>query len=60
MKFYLPNFSLNIKFESIAVTAGFKEAIIEARLAEINFNPKKRKKLLAAIPVIPKKRINGI
>ena len=60
IKLNLLNFSLNIKFESIAVKAGFKDAIIEARLAVINFNPKKRKKLLAAIPVIPKNKINRV
>lgn len=33
---YLLNFSLNIKLESKVVKAGFKDAIIEARLAVIN------------------------
>ena len=54
----LVNFSLSIKAESIVITEGFKEIIIEARLAVINFNPEKKKKLYPTIPVSPIATIN--
>jgi hypothetical protein len=41
----LVNFSLSIKAESIVIREGFKDMIIEARLAVINFNPEKKRKL---------------
>ena len=54
----LVNLSLNIKIESMVITEGFKDMIIEARLAVINFNPEKKKKLDPTIPVSPRAIIN--
>jgi len=54
------NLSLNINIESIVIKIGFKEIIIDARLAVIYFNPKKKKKLKPATPVNPRKIINKL
>jgi len=54
----LVNFSLSIKAESIVIREGFKDMIIEARLAVINFNPEKKRKLYPATPVSPRAIIN--
>jgi len=52
------NLSLSIKVESMVITEGFKDIIIEARLAVINFNPEKKRKLYPATPVSPRAIIN--
>lgn len=53
-------FSLNINIESIVIKEGFKEEIIDARLAVIYFNPEKKKKPKPTIPVNPRQMINKI
>ena len=42
----------------MVITEGFKDMIIEARLAVINFNPEKKRKLYPATPVSPRAIIN--
>ena len=55
---YLVNFSLKINIESIVISKGFKEIMIDARLAEIYFNPRKKKTLKPTMPVNPREMIN--
>ena len=58
--FTFVNLSLKIKIERMVMTEGFKDMIIAALLAVMDFKPEKKKKLYPAIPVIPRQIINII